>query len=347
MAQPSNWQNGTIAGAFLADDFTPFAGAAVITAAVPAIRAYGVAVATLGTRTVPLVNGAFSVNVPASTDPDISPKDWTYTVTIVGPGPGFAKSKYPTFTFRLAPGETVDLTQVAIVAPSPGLPNIVGGGGGGGGPVTAALITDATTTGRNVLTAADATAARGAIGAGTSNVAIGTTAGTAKDAAAGTAWASIPDKPAVFPPSSHTTQPAEIVGSTSFGQSMLVAATPAAGRTALGATSVGNSLITAADAAAGASAVGLGTANADIAALNTSMAATTNASNLTSGTVNPLRSAVATVFRVRKVAGVWPARPTSRTDVTVEWIGPNPSPPIVTSGTGGMYELDSRGITAT
>ena len=51
---------------------------------------------------------------------------------------------------------------------------------GGGGTVTAANITDATTVGRNVLTAADAAAARTAIGAGTSSLVIGTTSTTAK-----------------------------------------------------------------------------------------------------------------------------------------------------------------------
>lgn len=49
---------------------------------------------------------------------------------------------------------------------------------------TAANISDSTAVGRSVLTAVDATAARTAIGAGTSNLVIGTTAGTAADAAA-------------------------------------------------------------------------------------------------------------------------------------------------------------------
>ncbi|QYW06648.1 hypothetical protein uav_117 [Pseudomonas phage UAVern] len=53
-------------------------------------------------------------------------------------------------------------------------------GSGSGGTVTAADITDATTVGRNVLKAADAAAARTAIGAGTSSLALGTTASTAK-----------------------------------------------------------------------------------------------------------------------------------------------------------------------
>ena len=50
------------------------------------------------------------------------------------------------------------------------------GGGGGGGPVTSADITDATATGRAVLTAASTAAARSAIGAGTSSAATGSAA---------------------------------------------------------------------------------------------------------------------------------------------------------------------------
>ena len=52
--------------------------------------------------------------------------------------------------------------------------------GGSGGTVTSDDITDATTVGKNVLKAVDAAAARTAIGAGTSSLAIGTTASTAK-----------------------------------------------------------------------------------------------------------------------------------------------------------------------
>lgn len=49
---------------------------------------------------------------------------------------------------------------------------------------------------------------------------------------------------------------------------------------------------------------------------------------------------------VQKVNGAWPARPTGRSDVTVQWKGPDPSPAIVTSGTGGMLNnIDIRLIT--
>lgn len=49
----------------------------------------------------------------------------------------------------------------------------------GGGDITSSQITDATTVGKGVLTAADPTAARAVIGAGTSDLALGTTASTA------------------------------------------------------------------------------------------------------------------------------------------------------------------------
>lgn len=52
-------------------------------------------------------------------------------------------------------------------------------GGGAPADITSDDITDATTVGKNVIKAADQAAARTAIGAGTSNLAIGTTATTA------------------------------------------------------------------------------------------------------------------------------------------------------------------------
>lgn len=46
---------------------------------------------------------------------------------------------------------------------------------------------------------------------------------------------------------------------------------------------------------------------------------------------------------VRKVNGVWPARPTSRADVVVTWVGADPDPAIVSSGTGGaLNNVDLR-----
>lgn len=70
------------------------------------------------------------------------------------------------------------------------------------------------------------------------------------------------------------------------------------------------------------------------------------AADVTSGTfVYDLLPASVTIT-VAKSAGVWPARPTSRSDIVVQWKGPDPSPAIVGSGTGGMLNnVDIRLIT--
>lgn len=81
---------------------------------------------------------------------------------------------------------------------------------------TAANISDATATGRAVLTAADQVAARTAIGAGTSNLALGTTGSTAK---AGDYQPTVEN----------------ISNATTVGRNVLKAADAAAARTAIGA----------------------------------------------------------------------------------------------------------------
>ncbi len=53
-----------------------------------------------------------------------------------------------------------------------------------------------------------------------------------------------------------------------------------------------------------------------------------------------------TTLTVMKSSGVWPARPTSRSDIIVHWKGAEPSPSIVSSGTAGMLDnVDMRIIT--
>lgn len=54
-----------------------------------------------------------------------------------------------------------------------------------------------------------------------------------------------------------------------------------------------------------------------------------------------------TTLTVQKTGFTWPARPTSRADVIVQWKGADPSPPIVSTGTGGMLDnVDYRLVTA-
>lgn len=52
------------------------------------------------------------------------------------------------------------------------------------------------------------------------------------------------------------------------------------------------------------------------------------------------------ILYVRKSGSTWPARPTSRADVIVIWLGADPKPAIVSSGTGGMRNnVDLRFVT--
>jgi len=155
---------------------------------------------------------------------------------------------------------------------------------------TAANISDATTVGRNVLTATDATAVRGVIGAGTSSLVIGTNAGTAKagdyappaatESASGVvelattteATTGTDTVRAVTPaglkivadtkaPTVHTHTAANISDSTLIGRSLITAVDASAARNTIGA-GVSNIVIgTTAGTAADAAAVGDTTTN--------------------------------------------------------------------------------------
>lgn len=50
------------------------------------------------------------------------------------------------------------------------------------------------------------------------------------------------------------------------------------------------------------------------------------------------------ILYVVKVGTSWPARPTARTDIRVIWIGADPDPTIVSSGTGGALNGDLRWV---
>ncbi|MGN7799046.1 hypothetical protein [Leifsonia sp. 22587] len=58
------------------------------------------------------------------------------------------------------------------------------------------------------------------------------------------------------------------------------------------------------------------------------------------------RAAPWTMFVVRW-QGSWPARPSGRSDLVFLWVGPDPGPAIVTSGTAGMLaDVDMRDVVA-
>jgi hypothetical protein len=101
-----------------------------------------------------------------------------------------------------------------------------GDSGGGTGDITSAQISDATTVGKSVLTAADAAAARTAIGAGTSNLAIGTTSTTAKAGNYAPTWAEVTGKPAVIGAGADAAAARAAIGA-GIGNSNLVIGTTA------------------------------------------------------------------------------------------------------------------------
>lgn len=103
------------------------------------------------------------------------------------------------------------------------------------------------------------------------------------------------------------------------------------------ATTVGTAVVTAADQAAARTAIGAGTS---------SLALGTTSTTAKAGDYKPTIADLpaGTVVSAVKSGSTWPARPTTRTDLVVMWIGADPSPAIVTSGTGGMYNNDIRAV---
>jgi hypothetical protein len=327
MALPTDIQTGIVTGKYTRADGTPEQGTVTFTPA----AAYVVSPVTKTTVIMADVSapiksdGTFSAVLVASSDTDMVPTGWTWAASIILT----SGVKITTQRFVLTPGQTLDITGITTVQTNLGTAPAVSSGGG-----SAAW---STLSGKPAVIAAgdDAAAARAAIEAGTSNLVIGTTPSTAKPGNAHDSWTDVTGKPVTFPPSAHTHVLADIAGTTSTGQSILSSATPSAARTAIGMTSVGSSVATAADLAAAQSAIGLGTVAADVAAAVAAGNAAITAARLPAGSK----------MTVRKSGGVWGPRPTTRTDIIVEWIGTNPSPPIVTTGTGGMYAGDQRGIT--
>lgn len=92
-----------------------------------------------------------------------------------------------------------------------------------------------TAIGQQISVAADAAAVRALIGAGTSDLSLGTTADTAKAGNYTPTWGEVSGKPTTFTPATHQHVATEITDSTATGRSVLTAATQAAARTAIGA----------------------------------------------------------------------------------------------------------------
>ena len=121
-------------------------------------------------------------------------------------------------------------------------------------PVSVDDITGISPVVETLLKADDAVTARASIGAGTSNLAIGTTASTAMAGntpiPVAATWANLSGKPATFPPTIGTTATTAKAGNYQPSSANIS-----------DATAVGRSVLTAADQSAARSAIGAGTSN--------------------------------------------------------------------------------------
>lgn len=197
---------------------------------------------------------SLDILIPATDDPDnvetpvvqvvVSFPDAeteTYTISAPSGGTVYLKDFVPVTTSSTINVSSLKLGLAGGVAMLNNAGEVIDANGdpvGGtfSGSIIATQISDSTVVGRNVLTATDAAAARTAIGAGTSDLALGSTGTTA---AAG----------------NHTHTATGISDSTSVGRSVLTAADAAAARTAIGAgtssLATGTSTGTAMDGAMG------------------------------------------------------------------------------------------------
>lgn len=109
---------GTLTGKFMQiDSVTPAKGTVVIEANVPVIVNATGKVLFSGPLRVDLVGGAFSVAVPASDDPSLNPREFSFTVT-----PNLSHALVaPIKNLRVPSASTVDVT--AEVDPNPAAPN--------------------------------------------------------------------------------------------------------------------------------------------------------------------------------------------------------------------------------
>jgi len=206
MPAPSpSWSTVNAFATYRLLDGTPDAGSVRFTIGERIVSATDdVIFASGGSFDVPLGanTGTISVALPAVDDPDISPTGWSIKVEELlksGKGAtyyiqpklahvasGFnlrpvivpaASASPPAALLKGVPGGVAALDSAGDVVNAAGVKVT---GSGGTGTVTAASITDATTTGRALLKAADAATARAAISAGTSSLTLGTTSTTAK-----------------------------------------------------------------------------------------------------------------------------------------------------------------------
>lgn len=160
------------------------------------------------------------------------------------------------------------------------------------------------------------------------------------------AWADVTSKPTVFTPDTHTHVPADVTG---VYASPALTGTPTAPTAAGGTntTQIATTAFVLANGGAGlASPAFTGTPTAPTASAGTSTTQIATTAFVRGNVETVANAAPGTVIGITWAGSGTPNRTTTRTDIRILWIGPNPDPPVVSSGTAGMYDGDLRARTA-
>lgn len=160
------------------------------------------------------LNTAGSGNVADGTITTVKLHDDAVTNVKVAPAAAIDQSKIANLTADLAAKS--DTGHTHTIANVTNLQTTLDGKAATSHTHTAVQISDSTATGRSLIAAADAAAARSAIGAGTgtSNLTLGTTGATAKAGDYQPSWTDVTSKPTTFTPAAHAHAGADLTSGT-------------------------------------------------------------------------------------------------------------------------------------
>lgn len=140
MALPTNIGYGTVTGRFIDSQGVPITGSVTFAPSPTKLLNTGASDGPVTILPKPVtatlnLDGGFSQDLVATSDPDNNPSGWTYTVTFK-----FTNASLASFPIAVPESTTVDLTEVAPVAASNGAVIIQGRGLPPGGPTGSALV---------------------------------------------------------------------------------------------------------------------------------------------------------------------------------------------------------------
>lgn len=308
MALPTNVGFGTVTGRFIDSNGTSIEGSVTFTPSPKRLinaSAEPTPVTILPKPvTVTLDGGAFTQALVATDDGDNNPHNWTYHVAFK-----FTGASADSFSIEVPEGATVDLTTVAPVSSSNGATIIRGPG-----------VPDwENAEDGQVVVLVDGVPAWGDQSGGGGGV---------------SSWNDLTDKPSTFPPTIGSTSDTALAGNTAFvPPTRTVAGKALSSNVTLAKADVGlGNVDNTADSAKSftASQVASGT-------LDAARVPNLAASKINSGTFDVARLPAGSTLSVVYDGSAWPARPTARTDVIVQWIDYTGTAPVPS---GGVADLD-------